>query len=84
MSDMNTWIDTQEDTSLYLSMGDFANLIGRSYSMVSSYYARGHLPRPAAMVGTSPGWTKEQINEWWIGRPGSGNWGTRDEGDERA
>ena len=74
MMGMNARIDTQEDTSLYLSMGDFANLIGRSYSMVSSYYARGQLPRPAAMVGTAPGWTKEQVIEWWTNRPGSGNW----------
>ena len=43
---------------------EFAQMIGWDPRKLRTYYLRGKLPEPFAMVGDRPAWTEEQINKW--------------------
>ena len=74
-----------EDTGMtvqYLSLQDVADHLGVSRNTV----AKLRLPEPDVRVGSGHnaprGWSVDRIDEWNANRPGSGNWGKREKGDD--
>ncbi|HMT51185.1 MAG TPA: helix-turn-helix domain-containing protein [Dietzia sp.] len=65
-----------------LTVPQVAQHLGLSVRTVQDYRLDGRLPEPT-MIGRTPTWTREQIDEWQDNRPGSGRWGKRgrEEGD---
>lgn len=60
----------------YLGRAEFAARVGISPNTLSSYWAKGLLPEPDAIVGEGPrairGWLPETIDTWNAARPGRG------------
>ncbi len=54
-----------------LTMAQVAQHLGLSLRTVQAYRLDGRLPEPT-MVGRTPTWTREQIDEWQTTRPGQG------------
>ena len=54
-----------------LTVAQVAEHLGLSVRTVEAYRADGRLPE-ATMVGRTPTWTREQIDEWQAERPGPG------------
>lgn len=60
-----------------MTVQQVAEHLGLSVRTVQDYRLDGRLPDPARMVGRTPIWTREQIDEWQAARPGPGRWGPR-------
>ena len=54
-----------------LTVAQVAEYLGLSVRTVETYRADGRLPEPT-MVGRTPTWTREQIDQWQANRPGRG------------
>ena len=54
-----------------LTVAQVAEYLGLSIRTVETYRADGRLPEPT-MVGRTPTWTREQIDQWQANRPGRG------------
>ena len=52
-------------------MAQVAEYMGLSVRTVETYRADGRMPEPT-MVGRTPTWTREQIDQWQANRPGRG------------
>lgn len=59
-----------------LTVAQVAEYLGLSVRTVEDYRLDGRLPAPT-MVGRTPTWTRQQIDEWQASRPGPGRWGPR-------
>lgn len=55
-----------------MSISAVAEYTGLSRRTIQDYRLDGRLPEPAIVIGRSPGWTREQIEEWMRTRPGQG------------
>lgn len=60
----------------YLTQRDIADRLGLSPNTIASYYRKGMLPEPDALVGIGKrgthGWLAETIDEWQASRPRAG------------
>ena len=54
-----------------LTVAQVAEYLGLSIRTVETYRADGRMPEPT-MVGRTPTWTREQIDQWQANRPGQG------------
>ena len=54
-----------------LTVAQVAEHLGLSVRTVETYRAHGRMPE-ATMVGRTPTWTREQIDQWQATRPGQG------------
>lgn len=54
-----------------LTVAQVAEYLGLSIRTVETYRADGRMPEPT-MVGRTPTWTREQIDQWQANRPGRG------------
>ena len=54
-----------------LTVAQVAEHLGLSVRTVQTYRTDGRMP-PATMIGRTPTWTREQIDEWQANRPGQG------------
>ena len=54
-----------------LTVAQVAEYLGLSIRTVETYRADGRMPEPT-MVGRTPTWTREQIDQWQATRPGRG------------
>jgi excisionase family DNA binding protein len=54
-----------------LTVAQVAEHLGLSVRTVEAYRRDGRLPE-ATMVGRTPTWTREQIDQWQATRPGQG------------
>ncbi len=54
-----------------LTVAKVAEHLGLSIRTVETYRADGRMPEPT-MVGRTPTWTREQIDQWQATRPGRG------------
>lgn len=54
-----------------LTVAQVAKHLGLSIRTVETYRADGRMPEPT-MVGRTPTWTREQIDQWQATRPGRG------------
>ena len=54
-----------------LTVAQVAEYLGLSIRTVEAYRADGRMPEPT-MVGRTPTWTREQIDQWQANRPGRG------------
>ena len=54
-----------------LTVAQVAEYLGLSIRTVETYRADGRMPEPT-MVGRTPTWTREQIDQWMTSRPGQG------------
>lgn len=54
-----------------MTVAQVAEYLGLSIRTVETYRADGRLPEPT-MVGRTPTWTREQIDQWQANRPGRG------------
>ena len=54
-----------------LTVAQVAEYLGLSVRTVETYRADGRMPEPT-MVGRTPTWTREQIDQWQANRPGRG------------
>lgn len=59
-----------------LTMAQVAQHLGLSVRTVQDYRLDGRLPEPM-MVGRTPTWSREQIDQWQANRPGSGRKASR-------
>ncbi len=54
-----------------MTVAQVAEHLGLSVRTIQAYRLDGRMP-PAVMVGRTPTWTREQIDEWQATRPGRG------------
>ena len=54
-----------------LTVAQVAKHLGLSVRTVEAYRTDGRMPE-ATMVGRTPTWTREQIDQWMTNRPGQG------------
>ena len=54
-----------------LTVAQVAEYLGLSVRTVETYRNDGRMPEPT-MVGRTPTWTREQIDQWQANRPGRG------------
>ena len=54
-----------------MTVAQVAEHLGLSVRTVETYRAHGRMPE-ATMVGRTPTWTREQIDQWQATRPGQG------------
>lgn len=59
-----------------MTVQQVAEHLGLSLRTVQDYRLDGRLPAPR-MIGRTPVWTRQQIDEWQAQRPGPGRWGPR-------
>lgn len=62
---------------IYMDARAIAERLGVSLATVYSYRKRGFLPEPDLMVGRSPAWRSETVEQWIATRPGRGVGGGR-------
>ncbi len=60
-----------------LTQAQVADYLGLSVRTIHTYRRHGRMPE-ARMIGTTPVWTRQQIDAWQAARPGRGRWGPRD------
>jgi len=60
------------DSPVYLSMVEVAELCGLAEQSIRVYRSRGKLPAPDVMIGKTPGWLPETIEEYRKTLPGQG------------
>lgn len=56
----------------YLSLAEFAERVQLSQNTIKSYYRKGLLPTPDAVLGRSRGWLPETVDIWSRNRRGRG------------
>lgn len=54
------------------TLGDFAEALGVRPDTIHAYRSRGYLPDPIGTVGTTPVWSRAQLDAWLEARPGQG------------
>ena len=54
-----------------MTVAQVAEHLGLSVRTIQAYRLDGRMP-PATMVGRTPTWTREQIDQWQANRPGQG------------
>lgn len=60
------------DDKEQLSVTDVAELAGVATATISAYKARGQIPAPDGVVGSTPWWYRKTITDWMAARPGQG------------
>lgn len=58
-----------------LTVPEVAARLGLAVATVRAYRAQKRLPAPDGMVGRTPWWRPETIDEWQAARPGRGRAG---------
>lgn len=76
-AERSRWIELWDEAELskrrgLMSISAVAEYTGLSRRTIQDYRLDGRLPEPAIVIGRSPGWTREQIEEWMRTRPGQG------------
>ncbi len=57
---------------IYLSSTEAGEYAGVKPSTFRAYIVRNQAPKPDAMIGNTPGWLPETIDDWMRNRPGRG------------
>lgn len=57
----------------FLSLAEFAERVQLKQNTIKSYYRKGLLPPPDAILGRSRGWLPETVDAWSRNRRGRGS-----------